>query len=218
MRWLSRVVELMTWSSQWQGVWFLRHGNGRAYRIQFRVVLVLGGGNTFFFSYSLIILDLWLDILILDICSHYLFKYFCSILPLISVIPVTCVLEPSILSHSFWMFSSFLLFQRLYLFIFRERGRERETSGCDCLSRAPCWGPGPNPGMCPDWEFNQRHFGSQACAQSIELHQPGLFYFYFYFFHSVFSQCFSWGHFYWPIFLAELTQYWRAHWRHSHFS
>ena len=32
-----------------------------------------------------------------------------------------------------------------------------------------------NPGMCPDWESNWRPFGSQACAQSIELHHPGLF-------------------------------------------
>ena len=31
-----------------------------------------------------------------------------------------------------------------------------------------------NPGMCPDWELNQRPFGSQACAQPTELHQPGL--------------------------------------------
>ena len=27
--------------------------------------------------------------------------------------------------------------------------------------------------MCPDWEFNQRPFGSQACAQSTEPHQLG---------------------------------------------
>ena len=32
-----------------------------------------------------------------------------------------------------------------------------------------------NPGMCPDWESNQRPFGSQAGAQSTEPHQPGLF-------------------------------------------
>ena len=31
-----------------------------------------------------------------------------------------------------------------------------------------------NPGMCPDWEWNQRPFGSQAGAQSAEPHQPGL--------------------------------------------
>ena len=32
-----------------------------------------------------------------------------------------------------------------------------------------------NPGMCPDWESNWRPFGSQAGAQSTELHQPGLY-------------------------------------------
>ena len=32
-----------------------------------------------------------------------------------------------------------------------------------------------SPGMCPDWESNQRPFGSQASAQSTEPHQPGLF-------------------------------------------
>ena len=30
-----------------------------------------------------------------------------------------------------------------------------------------------NPGMCPDWESNQRPFGSQASTQSTEPHQPG---------------------------------------------
>ena len=29
-----------------------------------------------------------------------------------------------------------------------------------------------NSGMCPDWELNQRHFGSQAGTQSTEPHQP----------------------------------------------
>ena len=31
-----------------------------------------------------------------------------------------------------------------------------------------------NPGTCPDWELNQRPFGSQARTQSTESHQPGL--------------------------------------------
>ena len=43
-------------------------------------------------------------------------------------------------------------------------------------SRAPPTGDlAHNPGMCPDWESNPRPFGSQARAQSPELHQPGLF-------------------------------------------
>ena len=32
-----------------------------------------------------------------------------------------------------------------------------------------------NPGMCPDWESNQRPFRSQAGTQSTEPHQPGLY-------------------------------------------
>ena len=38
---------------------------------------------------------------------------------------------------------------------------------CGCLDLAH------NPGMCPDWESNQRPFGLQAGAQSTEPHQPG---------------------------------------------
>ena len=34
-----------------------------------------------------------------------------------------------------------------------------------------------NPGVCPDWELNQQPFGSQASAQSNELHQPGLIFY-----------------------------------------
>ena len=41
-------------------------------------------------------------------------------------------------------------------------------------SHAPPTGdPAHNPGMCPDWESNQRPFGSQAGAQSTQPHQPG---------------------------------------------
>ena len=65
-------------------------------------------------------------------------------------------------------------FKRLYLFIFRERGRGGEKHQCVFASYTPptrdraC-----NPGMCPDWESNQWPFSSQALAQSTELHQPG---------------------------------------------
>ena len=33
--------------------------------------------------------------------------------------------------------------------------------------------------MCPDWESNQRPFGSQASTQSTEAHQPGMHQFLF---------------------------------------
>ena len=46
---------------------------------------------------------------------------------------------------------------------------------CGCLLSAPYWGLDlvGKPGMCPDWEWNQRPFGLQAGAQSTEPHQPG---------------------------------------------
>ena len=47
----------------------------------------------------------------------------------------------------------FLIFQRLDLFIFKERGREKEkerkTSMCGCLLQAPYWGPGQQPRHVP---------------------------------------------------------------------
>ena len=46
-----------------------------------------------------------------------------------------------------------------------ERGREgeREKHQCVVASHAPPTGDlARNPGMCPDWESNQQHFGSQA--------------------------------------------------------
>ena len=47
---------------------------------------------------------------------------------------------------------------------------------CGCLLHSPLGDLARNPGMCPDWESNQRPFGSQAHTQSTELHQPGLFF------------------------------------------
>ena len=73
---------------------------------------------------------------------------------------------------------SFLVF-KIYLFIFRERGKEgerqREKYQCVVASRArPTEDLAGNPDMCPDWELTQRPCGSQASTQSTELHQPGL--------------------------------------------
>ena len=75
---------------------------------------------------------------------------------------------------------SFILF--IYLFIFRERGREgdRETN-TDVWEKhwsvASCMPPtgdlACNPGMCPDWELNWWPFGPQASTQSTKPHQPG---------------------------------------------
>ena len=78
----------------------------------------------------------------------------------------------------------FILF-RFYLFIFRERGREGEREGekhqCVVTSHVPRTGDlAHNPGMCPAWEANQQCFGSQAQAQSTELHQSGMQMFFVY--------------------------------------
>ena len=67
----------------------------------------------------------------------------------------------------------------MILFIFREKGRERERQRekyhCVVASRVPPIGDlARNPGMCPDGELNHQPFGLQAHAQSTELHQPGL--------------------------------------------
>ena len=71
-----------------------------------------------------------------------------------------------------------IFFKRFYLFIFRQRGREggREGEKHQCLF-ASCMPPTGaltrNPGMCPDWELNQRPFGLQGSTQSTEPLQPG---------------------------------------------
>ena len=75
-------------------------------------------------------------------------------------------------------FILYLFFKRFYLFIFRERVSEAERKGekhqCVVVSHIPLTGDlACNPGMCPDWESNLCPFGSQAHAQSTELHQPG---------------------------------------------
>ena len=55
-----------------------------------------------------------------------------------------------------------------------EGEREGEKHPCVVSSHVPPTGDlARNPGMGPDWESNQRPFGSQACTQSTEPH-PGL--------------------------------------------
>ena len=70
-----------------------------------------------------------------------------------------------------------MFFKRFYPFIFTEREREGEREGekhqCEVASCMPLLGDlACNPGMCPDWELNQRPFGLHASAQSTGLHQP----------------------------------------------
>ena len=72
----------------------------------------------------------------------------------------------------------------LFIYFFREgkggRKRRRETSMCGCLLRPPTGDLAHNAGMCPDWESNQRPFGSEAGSQSTEPHQPGPFIHFFF--------------------------------------
>ena len=58
-------------------------------------------------------------------------------------------------------------FLRFYLFIFRERGKDRDREGekhqCVVASCTPPTGDlAYNPGMCPEWESNRQSFGSLA--------------------------------------------------------
>ena len=54
------------------------------------------------------------------------------------------------------------------------REEKRETSMCkQYINQLPLSHP-HNPGMCPDWESNQRPFGSQAGTQSTDSQWPEL--------------------------------------------
>ena len=75
--------------------------------------------------------------------------------------------------------SLYFSFLRLYLFIFRQKGREGEREGekhlCVVASHTPpYWGPGLQPRHVPWLGIEPQPFGSQAEVQSTEPHQPGL--------------------------------------------
>ena len=79
---------------------------------------------------------------------------------------------------TFWVFSFFFL--RFYLFLEREKKGEREGEKHQCVA-ASCTpltrDLAHNPDVCPDWESNQRPFGSQAGTQPTEPgHILGIFY------------------------------------------
>ena len=65
---------------------------------------------------------------------------------------------------------SYLKFFLDFIYLFLERGKHQ------CV--VPDWGPDLQPKNVPYWESNWRPFASQACTQSTELHQPGLFSFF----------------------------------------
>ena len=69
------------------------------------------------------------------------------------------------------------LFLKKSLFIYFQRkgkrGRREKHQRVVASHVPPTGGLAHIPGMCPDQELNQRPFGSQAGAQSMEPHQPG---------------------------------------------
>ena len=73
--------------------------------------------------------------------------------------------------------------KRFYVFILEKReGREKEKErniNVWLPLTHPILGTCHNPGICLDWELNQRLFGLQAGTQSTEPHQPGVHIFYF---------------------------------------
>ena len=65
----------------------------------------------------------------------------------------------------------------MYLILERGEGKKKEGKKHQCVvaSYAPPTGDlADNPGKCPDWQSNQRLFGSQASTQSTESNQPRL--------------------------------------------
>ena len=73
--------------------------------------------------------------------------------------------------------SEFSFFKRFYLFILERKGGRKSERNINVwlpLVCPPTRDLARNPGMCPDWESNQRPSGSQAQTQSTEPHQPGL--------------------------------------------
>ena len=55
----------------------------------------------------------------------------------------------------------------------KQREKHRENHGWVVSYMPPARDLACNPGICADWESNQRPFGSQAGTQSPEPHQPG---------------------------------------------
>ena len=66
-----------------------------------------------------------------------------------------------------------LLFFKDFILFLEEKGRERKGDKHQCVVTSHT-SPTGDPSICPDWESNQRPFGSQAGIQSTEPHQPGL--------------------------------------------
>ena len=53
-----------------------------------------------------------------------------------------------------FMLSFHKCFLKIFIYLFLDRKRKRETSMHGCLLHAPTGDLAHNPGMCPDWELN----------------------------------------------------------------
>ena len=79
----------------------------------------------------------------------------------------------------FFFKRNFNLFFKEFIYLFLERGegkkkeRQRNINAHTPSHTLPTGDLAGNTSMCPHWESNQRPFGSQACTQSTEPHQPG---------------------------------------------
>ena len=82
------------------------------------------------------------------------------------------------MSILFYFYFLITCFKDFHLFIFRERGLEREREGqkhqCVVASHAaPTGDMACNPGMCPDWESNRRPFGLQPVLNLLSYTSQG---------------------------------------------
>ena len=96
-----------------------------------------------------------------------------------SVIPFTSLFSHICPPFTYTIFLS-LFFLRLYLFIFRQRGREGEREGekyqCVVASHIPPTGDlAHKPGMCPDWELNWRPFAVSLALNPLSHVSQGWF-------------------------------------------
>ena len=72
----------------------------------------------------------------------------------------------------------YILFLKDFVYLFLDKGERKDKErkkNINVWSPLMCLSTGDlacDPGMCPDWESNQRPSGSQSGAQSTEPHQP----------------------------------------------
>ena len=97
--------------------------------------------------------------------------FFLSFVSVLIAVSVVCLKPKSYLP----LFKKILF---IYLFLERGEGKEKDREGNInvwlLLTHPHARDFVCNLGFCPDWESNQRPFGSQAGTQSTDAHQPGV--------------------------------------------